>query len=258
MTKLAKFSSIILSTLVICSCSLFDSNNGQNNSQNNSNQNIKYLVAPQNVHIDGSIAKWNIVEHSIGYIISCNSEEKRCDDNSFNLDAFNLNKTGDYPVKIKALGDGVNYESSSFSETVSYHLVVETVDENIKEIGTGTSYTINKSVVKVVDSSINSEYPSASYICDNFYYYFWYLGSIEDAFLQPVSECSAQLYNGTEFNYSFSRKSSTEESITKSMQSASSECSSVSEGKNVSQGFNIELGASSLPHFPLIGLNVSY
>ncbi len=79
------------------------------------------LSTPKNLFIDEiEYLHWDAVSNAVGYIVSDGENEFIAETNS--LDIFTIASTPNkiYRFSVRALGDGVNYAGSSFSECVEY------------------------------------------------------------------------------------------------------------------------------------------
>ncbi len=79
------------------------------------------LSTPKNLFIDEiEYLHWDAVSNAVGYIVSDGENEFIAETNS--LDIFTIASTPNkiYCFSVRALGDGVNYAGSSFSECVEY------------------------------------------------------------------------------------------------------------------------------------------
>lgn len=105
---------IMLSTLTLTSCDaivdLINDLIGQTT-------NIQ-LETPGNLIVENDILTWSIIDNAEGYIVSINDIEKECSENEYSLK--NL-VAGAYTLKVKAVGDGMMYISSDFSEEIIYN-----------------------------------------------------------------------------------------------------------------------------------------
>jgi hypothetical protein len=76
------------------------------------------LSVPVNLKIDETTLTWNAVENAEAYIINVDGDTFEANENSYSLSAFVLMNT--YIIKVKAIGDGVVYRDSEWSETIEY------------------------------------------------------------------------------------------------------------------------------------------
>ena len=76
---------------------------------------LEKLPAPQNLMIENGIITWDAVEHAVGYIVDIEHTEYETKECRFDLSAYD--DPGDYAIKIKACGDGIDHEDSDWSDT---------------------------------------------------------------------------------------------------------------------------------------------
>ena len=76
------------------------------------------LDAPSDLQINEKVLTWSKVENASGYMVDIDGKQTLSGENSFNLSALNELKT--YVIKVRALGNGEEYESSKWSESKEY------------------------------------------------------------------------------------------------------------------------------------------
>ncbi len=76
------------------------------------------LDAPSDLQINEKVLTWSKVENASGYMVDIDGKQTLSDENSFNLSALNEFET--YVIKVRALGDGEEYESSKWSDSKEY------------------------------------------------------------------------------------------------------------------------------------------
>ena len=76
------------------------------------------LDAPSDLQINEKVLTWSKVENASGYMVDIDGKQTLSDENSFNLSGLNELKT--YVIKVRALGDGEEYESSKWSDSKEY------------------------------------------------------------------------------------------------------------------------------------------
>jgi hypothetical protein len=85
------------------------------------------LDVPTNLRIDRTMAKWNPVDGSGGYIVSIDGNEYACNNAQYDLTTVNELVGGEtYIIKVKAVGDGIMKKSSDFSAGVEFTYVPKT------------------------------------------------------------------------------------------------------------------------------------
>ena len=77
------------------------------------------LATPTGLRIDSGNLCWNPVEHALQYTVSIDGAEYYCSDYKYSLDGV---KDGEHVFNVKANGDGVLYNSSSFSAELRVEL----------------------------------------------------------------------------------------------------------------------------------------
>ena len=76
------------------------------------------LDAPSDLQINEKVLTWSKVENASGYMVDIDGKQTLSGENSFNLSALNEFET--YVIKVRALGDGEEYESSKWSDSKEY------------------------------------------------------------------------------------------------------------------------------------------
>ncbi len=76
------------------------------------------LDAPSDLQINEKFLTWSKVENASGYMVDIDGKQTLSGENSFNLSALNEFET--YVIKVRALGDGEEYESSKWSDNKEY------------------------------------------------------------------------------------------------------------------------------------------
>ena len=76
------------------------------------------LDAPSDLQINEKVLTWSKVENASGYMVDIDGKQTLSGENSFNLSALNEFET--YVIKVRALGDGEEYESSKWSDNKEY------------------------------------------------------------------------------------------------------------------------------------------
>ena len=73
------------------------------------------LSSPENLRVEKRVLVWDKVDHATGYAIFINGKEYEATENSFSLHF--LCKSGDYNLRLMALGNGKKYDDSDWAET---------------------------------------------------------------------------------------------------------------------------------------------
>ena len=73
------------------------------------------LSSPENLRVEKRVLVWDKVDHATGYAIFINGKEYEATENSFSLHF--LCKSGDYNLRLMALGNGKKYDDSDWTET---------------------------------------------------------------------------------------------------------------------------------------------
>ena len=73
------------------------------------------LSSPKNLKVTVStqVLSWDRVKNAVAYSVSINGEERTTRTNSYSLAAL---EAGEYEIKVKAIGDGINYTDSNWSQ----------------------------------------------------------------------------------------------------------------------------------------------
>ncbi|MBO5339067.1 MAG: hypothetical protein J6A96_05135 [Clostridia bacterium] len=129
----------------------------------------KKLETPTNVRVVGTTLQWNVVDYASGYTVLINGTTYTCQINSYSLQDL---PSGEYTLSVKANGDGVLYNSSAYSDSISYTRNANTGEEykdevvgafgSFDEINTKNSY-IGYGIDIINASAINSKNILATY-----------------------------------------------------------------------------------------------
>ncbi len=76
------------------------------------------LDAPSDLQINEKVLTWSKVENASGYMVDIDGKQTLSGENSFNLSGLNEFET--YVIKVRALGNGEEYESSKWSDSKEY------------------------------------------------------------------------------------------------------------------------------------------
>ncbi|HCY52396.1 MAG TPA: hypothetical protein DHU65_06820 [Clostridiales bacterium] len=87
------------------------------------------LDAPSDLQINEKVLIWSKVENASGYMVDIDGKQTLSGENSFNLSALNEFET--YVIKVRALGDGEEYESSKWSDSKEYTPQPEEEEESL-------------------------------------------------------------------------------------------------------------------------------
>ena len=87
------------------------------------------LDAPSDLQINEKVLTWSKVENASGYMVDIDGKQTLSGENSFNLSALNEFET--YVIKVRALGDGEEYESSKWSDSKEYTPQPEEEEESL-------------------------------------------------------------------------------------------------------------------------------
>ena len=87
------------------------------------------LAAPSDLQINEKVLTWSKVENASGYMVDIDGKQTLSGENSFNLSALNEFET--YVIKVRALGDGEEYESSKWSDSKEYTPQPEEEEESL-------------------------------------------------------------------------------------------------------------------------------
>ena len=200
------------------------------------------LSVPQNVRIEENIAKWSIVDGAIQYVVSVDLEEFQTQTNSLDLSKLKL-QPGEYEVKVKAQGDGVNMKSSDYSKSVIYQ-----VKENVNYV------KVSKERYIVKKENINEKaILQYSYSEDKYNVYVYYLGKIESI---PLAYGAAEEYDGlSERVIKLTKSSITENSVTESKNYCYTQTNIVTNqvSQNTNVSINVGGGASTVKAEGTIG-----
>ena len=90
------------------------------------------LDAPSDLQINEKVLTWSKVENASGYMVDIDGKQTLSGENSFNLSALNEFET--YVIKVRALGDGEEYESSKWSESKEYTPQPEEEEESLSYV----------------------------------------------------------------------------------------------------------------------------
>ena len=90
------------------------------------------LDAPSDLQINEKVLTWSKVENASGYMVDIDGKQTLSGENSFNLSALNEFET--YVIKVRALGDGEEYESSKWSDSKEYTPQPEEEEESLSYV----------------------------------------------------------------------------------------------------------------------------
>jgi hypothetical protein len=79
------------------------------------------LDRPSNLNVSGTTLTWNSINNANGYLVSVDSNEYEAYTASFSLSVLSNYRT--YTIKVKALGDGIYYTDSAWSDTINYEFL---------------------------------------------------------------------------------------------------------------------------------------
>ena len=132
------------------------------NANLNNEEDIIKLVAPENVTVDGDILKWSASESAKLYEIKAtlNNQVTLFTTSSIQYDikAFSI---GNWTFEVRALGDGVFFESSNYSQSFTHEIepIYLTIPQNIAiNSGVFSFNAVNDAVsyiVKINDSEVS-------------------------------------------------------------------------------------------------------
>ncbi len=98
----------------------------------------------------------------------------------------------------------------------------------------GVDVVYTRSIAKPVDKKTTKYELASSFKDEDFYYYMYYLGRIENVPLQSDSEVTVQQHTGVPYSYTFSTTSTTVSSIETQISKANENCSSWQEEEFIS------------------------
>jgi hypothetical protein len=100
-----------------------------------SSGNPQPLAVPSNLQIDGTTLTWDAVNNANGYLVDIDSTEYLADTNSYSI--LTLTTPGTYTIKVKAIGDGMAFTDSGWSDTLPY------VKQGSTQLATPSNLRIN-------------------------------------------------------------------------------------------------------------------
>lgn len=97
------------------------------------------LNTPNNLHVQNDTLYWSSVDYASGYVVRIDAREEQTSTNSYSLAALS---SGKHSLSVKAIGDGVRYNSSAFSAAIEYSRIEseEGTFDSFDEINTRESY----------------------------------------------------------------------------------------------------------------------
>ena len=126
------------------------------------------LKVPTNIKIDTRILTWNAVENASGYVVDFNGTERTVEDTALDLHFYI--EGGRCYVKVKAIGDNINYSDSEWSQATNFKLserVATGYDENTfyyTLLEDGSGYELTRA--KKTDNNLDGEVIIPDYFCD--------------------------------------------------------------------------------------------
>ena len=75
------------------------------------------LDAPDDITVENEMVSWNQIENALKYKVSFGNSEDETDNEFFSLNGLEESKS--YAIRIKALGDNVNYRDSDWSNEIT-------------------------------------------------------------------------------------------------------------------------------------------
>ncbi len=100
------------------------------------------LDIPQNIFVDrDGTLRFDSVEESVAYMISIDGNEFELNDNQLELDLT----PGTHEIKIKSLGDRLNFKTSEYSQTILFEVYAEDIESFYEFI---KGFTKQKTFVK--------------------------------------------------------------------------------------------------------------
>lgn len=91
------------------------------------------LRAPSQVTFSGGRLRWSNVANASGYVINIDGADVyTISEGSINSYDLGLTDAGRHAVKVKTLGDGVNYNDSDYSVSISFPLAITTPPRDLK------------------------------------------------------------------------------------------------------------------------------
>lgn len=197
MKKISRVFFLVMFSFSFLSCDLFSSTQ------------LK-LSTPENFRVEGNIAKWSIVDGSSGYVISIDGDEYPTETNSLNL-SESITEEGTYLLKVKAKGDGIQTISSDFCEEISFDFISPAPADNVR-YGTTKRDDMNNPAFPVMETFRD----------ENYYYYAFYLGSINHVPAQE--EYEVYQYQGYDYSKMISTTTTTSSTVERLVSSAISAC----------------------------------
>jgi hypothetical protein len=152
------------------------------------------LPAPQNIKASDRSLTWDNVASSKGYIVKINGVEQNADGNTCYL--YDLT---DYEIQVKALGDGVNYLDSEFSELFNYAPpAIKLVTPDTKMEGGYVIWETIPNAVKYEITVINPDNSELDYETENIsFLYLKEEGGLYTIKVKAVSD--SKFYEDSEF-----------------------------------------------------------
>ena len=237
-----KITNLFCSILTICSLASCDfvQNNSSNSTSSSSieTSNLEKLKTPENVTYDETTHQlsWDYIDNATKYEVVINSKTNETYDLVF---VVNFTLEQDFYYKIRAIGDGVNFDNSDFTEPkkASYKISDDTNNDDANNDDTNNDDTNNDEEMKKFSNKKYSVETAEE--LDNGYtlqksfkdtigntYYMFYLGRVHDVPL--VSKPDFYHYNGiVGDSKTLSVTYATEESVSTQVANATSRTTSV-------------------------------
>ena len=214
--------------------------------QSNTPDNSSVLESPKNLRYAGGYLRWNIVDHSDGYVISIDGDEYSTSSNMFNVSALSLPK-GSHTAKVRAVGDG-EYSSSQYSPAIVFNISSDGNDTDVELPDSGEEITESMDIladIGYIGHPVDSlELSNAINIDNKYYVYYFYLGTVERS---PVySSISLKYTKDMAIEFSFDRLVA--DTLAKSISNTTEIIETESISAGVKNGFEseTELGAEFL------------
>jgi len=110
------------------------------------NPTAQKLPTPTNVRVVGTTLQWDTVAAASGYVVEISGASTSTQNTSSNLYSLqSLTAVGTYTLKVKAKGDGANYNDSDLSASVQY--IVEDTTPDGGKLSTPSISVISKHLV---------------------------------------------------------------------------------------------------------------